>query len=113
MTILLLAVALAACGKDAVWTSCETADDCEVPGDATAECLPKGSDGFCTWACAVDGDCAFDAVDRVCASYSSSEGLYCLASCGEDTADPTCPEGFHCASSGGGDENRKACFPDE
>jgi hypothetical protein len=96
------------------YAPCEQAEDCVdlVPQDAEGVCLDKSGEGFCTWSCEADEDCeAPDGRSRVCASFESSEGMHCFPSC-EDTGEAACPEGFSCRSTGGGDDNRKVCFPE-
>jgi hypothetical protein len=114
---LALALALAGCGGE-LYASCEVADDCAVQGDdVEATCLAAGDEGVCTWSCDTDADCAADdGWARVCAPFESTEGSWCFPSCeDEDVQDPDapCPEGYTCRSTGGGDENRKVCFPSE
>jgi hypothetical protein len=106
---LLVVLAAFSCGDDDLYPPCEVADDCEVPEGRSAECLPKGEDGFCTWKCGADSECdgAEDGA-RVCAPFESTEEQYCFPPCDGDA----CPEGFGCRSTGGGNENRKICFPD-
>jgi hypothetical protein len=114
-TALWLALALAGCGGDALYESCETADDCEVPSDEhDAACLGSGEGGVCTWSCTDDADCdADDDLERVCAPFESEEGTWCFPSCeDEEDEEGACPEGMTCRSTGGGDDNRKVCFPD-
>ncbi len=109
---------LAGCGgsDEDLYRTCEQPDDCEVPEGFTAECLDKSGEGFCTWECDVDDDCA-EADDEdfgyVCSSFESEEGKSCFPSCDDpEDADNPCPEGFGCRSTGGGSENRKICFPE-
>ncbi|NCG17965.1 MAG: hypothetical protein GWP91_03005 [Rhodobacterales bacterium] len=107
------------CGGNKVedlYRYCDEPEDCEVPEGFSAECLDKSGEGFCTWACDIDGDCA-DADDEgfeyVCASFESEAGQSCFPSCADPAdADNPCPDGFGCRSTGGGSENRKICFPE-
>lgn len=104
------------CGGSPIYASCEQPDDCPAPEGATAECLDKSSEGFCTWSCSSDSDCAFDEdeYERVCASFESEEGEHCFPSCeGAEDEDEACPQGFTCRSTGGGSDNRKVCFPED
>lgn len=121
MRVLTLGVLLlAACGPDPVYDDCTEEADCEGAGPegATVACLPKGDEGFCSWACAGDDDCAdpdddHGGWDLVCASFESTEGTWCFPACRTEEDVDACPEGFTCRSTGGGDENRKVCFPEE
>lgn len=113
-------VLLAACKGDVEYVSCEAAEDCAdwVPDEATAVCLPKADDGFCSWECSADTDCEGDADEDfayVCSSFESTAGMYCFPQCndGEDSALEECPGGFTCRSTGGGADNRRICFPNE
>lgn len=118
---MLLLLSLLACKEDLDYQSCEVADDCAewVPEEATSVCLEKSGGGFCSWECATDTDCEGDVEEDytyVCASFESTDGLYCFPSCNEDEADSSpsvCPEGFGCRSTGGGNDNRRICFPNE
>lgn len=112
----MLVLILSACGGSAIYAPCDEAENCPAPEGVVSECLDGDGDvGFCTWACAVDEDCAFDedTHPRVCAPFESEEGTHCFPSCeGADEDDPeACPRGFGCRSSGGGSDNRKICFP--
>ena len=116
---ILLALGLLACNKEFVYEGCEVADDCAeyIPDSATPVCLDKSGQGFCSWECAVDADCADDPNEDfayVCSSFESTDGLYCFPSCNEDSDSETdvCPEGFGCRSTGGGSDNRRICFPE-
>ena len=108
-----LLLCVAGCGGADFYAPCDAAEDCAVPDDAEAECLDEGDQGFCTWACGDDGDCA-DAVDTdydfVCAPWESEAGMHCFPSCEGD--EEACPPGYGCRSTGGGSENRKVCFPE-
>src|SRR5688572_23805135 len=97
------------CGDDDLYPPCEEASDCEVPEGKSAVCLPKGDEGFCSWDCAADADCDGGEHPLVCASFESTPAKYCFPPCegGEE-----CPDGFSCRSTGGGNENRKVCFPE-
>lgn len=112
-----LVLGLLACGgRDEVYAACDEPDECEVPDGAEAECLDKSGQGFCSWVCEDDGDCADDPdedYDFVCASFESEPGLHCFPSC-EDAGDSGtgCPPGYGCRSTGGGSDNRKICFPE-
>lgn len=112
-----LSLGLTGCGGDGLYNSCESADDCEAPSDtADAACLSGSDGGVCTWSCSTDLDCATDDdLDRVCAPFESEEGAFCFPSCegeGEGDSSASCPDGFTCRSTGGGDENQQVCFPD-
>jgi hypothetical protein len=100
---------LAACGPPPFYASCDEAAQCAVPDGVDAECVGD-TEGFCTWSCDDDEDCTEPAGEPglVCASFESSEGKHCFPGCegGEE-----CPRGSECASTGGGDENRKVCKP--
>lgn len=102
---------LAACGPHGLYEPCREADECAVPDGVEAECVEGGSEGFCSWSCDDDDDCTepADEPGLVCASFESSEGKHCFPGCEEDEA--ACPRGFECASTGGGNENRKVCKP--
>ena len=114
---LLLLLPLFACGGPGLYEPCEEPGHCELPEGVEAECLDggEGDVGFCTWACADDTDCSAPAEDEslVCASFESTEGKHCFPSCEDfDEDDPdACPPDFECRSTGGGNENRKVCFP--
>ena len=136
MRALILALGLLACGNgnddddddesnastiENVYRACGTAEDCDLP-DVDPVCLDKAGEGFCTWECAIDDDCAESEEQQgdwalVCASFESNELSYCFPRCREiaDTADPegVCPSGFSCRSTGGGASNRKVCFPND
>ena len=106
-----------ACAWSAIYAPCDVADDCPTHQGVVTQCLDgDGEDGFCTWSCTVDADCAFDEVDdwpRVCAPLESEEGQHWFPSCegaGDDEPD-ACPRGFGCRSTGGGSDKRKICFP--
>ena len=112
-------LALSCGGGDDFYAPCEAADDCAsvVPEDATATCVEKEGGGFCTWSCTADAECSGDqddAFDFVCAPFESEPGMYCFPACAEGVEDPEdeCPDGYGCRSTGGGDDNRKICFPD-
>jgi hypothetical protein len=108
---------VSSCGGDPIYASCKEPADCYVPDEVEAQCLDKYNAGFCTWSCGVDEDCAWadDEYPRVCASFESDPALYCFPACGSgDPEDPeSCPQGFNCRSTGGGNDNRKVCFPNE
>jgi hypothetical protein len=108
--------AVAGCGGSPIYAECEEPDDCHVPDEVTAECLDKYGRGFCTWRCSADDECAWDEDEyaRVCASFESEDRLYCFPSCeGAEDESKACPDGFGCRSTGGGNDNRKVCFPEE
>ncbi|MFT5682083.1 MAG: hypothetical protein ACI8RZ_003001 [Myxococcota bacterium] len=111
--IWILGALLAGCSDDdPIYDTCTEPADCVVPEEATAVCLEKSDEGYCSWECAVDGDCAEDTgdSDRICASFESDDAMYCFPSCEDDGE--SCPDGLSCRSTGGGSENRKVCFPD-
>jgi hypothetical protein len=113
-------------------------DKSELSGPA--ECIDKVEDGYCTHECETDDDCcALDGECRtgfkqVCASFENSTKKYCFLSCEEADlvpgaggmtgaggavavdANEYCEREAHprflCRSTGGGEENRKACLPD-
>ena len=114
----------------------QTGDTCAVPADCytdiarediqgAVECLDRVQDGYCTHhcvtdddCCAVEGECAPDAL-QVCGPFESTGDRLCFLSCeNEDvgSADPTeyC-QSFHpdfiCRSTGGGSDNKKVCVP--
>lgn len=107
------------CGRGpGVYAGCDEPDECEVPEGATAECLEKSGEGFCTWSCTDDAECDDDPdpdFGFVCASFEDTSGQHCFPSCREDAEDEdeVCPAGYGCRSTGGGSENRKVCFPGE
>ena len=109
---------LLACGgpEETAYNACQEPEDCEVPEGAEAVCIEKNSEGFCSWSCMVDDDCAEDTdedFDYVCASFESETALYCFPSCQEvDSGGEECPPGYGCRSTGGGNDNRKICFPE-
>jgi hypothetical protein len=102
-----------------------------------AECLDKASGGYCTHECAADTDCCAIAgecrttLKQVCAPFESTGKKYCFLSCedadlrppadaGADASSPVDPneycrrealESFACRSTGGGNQNRKVCWP--
>lgn len=107
---------LAGCGGPGIYEPCGEPEECEVPGGVEAECVDAGAEepGFCTWSCEEDADCSDPAEDEriVCASFESSEGKHCFPSCeGVEDEEEACPPDFECRSTGGGNENRKVCFP--
>jgi hypothetical protein len=104
------------CGGSPIYAPCEASADCPAPDGIDAECLRgEGDEGFCTWSCEADEDCAFDedSYARVCSSFASEPGKHCFPSCeGAADDDPdACPPGYTCQSSGGGSDNRKICYP--
>lgn len=129
-TILALALALAACGKNGpgsdAGNSCEVPDDCyegveEGDLSSPALCLDRVEAGYCTHecdtdadCCAADGECDDDAAEQVCAPFESTGQRLCFLSC-EGQAEGYCEEeissDFGCRSTGGGSENRKVCTP--
>lgn len=104
------------CGENA-YEPCDGPDDCaDIPEGATATCIDKVGQGFCTWACVTDDDCVWDDGQdgfgaRRCAGLVSVGGSYCFPSC-EDEED-TCPYGMECRTTGDGDERRTVCLPEE
>ena len=122
--VLAFLLALAACsGKDDssvdLYRTCAAVEECtDHPTGADAACVDKGGEGFCTWSCTTDADCtleADDGWDYVCASFESSEGLYCFPSCRDDgeESEASCPGTLGCRSTGGGSDNQKVCFPSD
>lgn len=122
----LLFLHLLACNREKadssteLYRACDVAEDCtDQPDDHSAECLDKGGEGFCTWSCTSDADCALDDGDpwtMVCASFESSEGTWCFPACQNDDAvdeDEICPGNLGCRSTGGGTDNQRVCFPSE
>jgi len=99
-----------ACSRGPSYPVCEVADDCEVPQDTVARCLVGDADfRFCAWECDADPDC--DAADdwrRVCATFQSEPGSFCLPSCVQDPDSEIedCPGGFVCRATGGGSPRR-------
>ncbi|MBW2527949.1 MAG: hypothetical protein JRI23_27460 [Deltaproteobacteria bacterium] len=114
----------------------QTGDTCAVPADCyptldhqeiqgDIECLDRVEDGYCTHqctsdddCCAVEGECAPDALE-VCGPFESTGLNLCFLSCEDEdvgSGDPTeyC-ESFHpdfiCRSTGGGSSNKKVCVP--
>jgi hypothetical protein len=134
-TVLTAAVVLlAACGDDEnTGASCEVADDCFPDVDhedlsGEVECIDRVPDGYCTHLCAVDEDCC--AVEgecqtdnaQVCAPFENTTVTRCFLSCepeviGDMEENDYCHEfaheDFNCRSTGGGNENRKVCVPNE
>lgn len=103
-------------GREEVYNACEEPADCDVPEAAEAVCIEKNTEGFCSWECTVDDDCAEDGdedFDFVCSSFESETALYCFPSCETvDSGGEECPPGYGCRSTGGGNDNRKICFPE-
>lgn len=103
-------------GREDLYQACDVPDDCSAPEEYEPACLEKSGEGFCTWECDADDECA-DADDGrwqfVCASFESEGGQYCFPGCedADDEAD-ACPSGMGCRSTGGGSSNRKVCFPE-
>src|SRR5262245_61098474 len=111
LLFLLVLAGFASCGGDDLYAACEADADCDVPSGKTPTCLKPATEGFCSWTCSADGECSFDDdVVRICASYESTAGKYCFPSCEGGAA---CPEGYSCRSTGGGNQNRKVCYPSE
>ena len=106
---------LACSGAPEPYGVCEQVEDCadQVPEEAQAVCLDKAGEGFCTWSCELDEDCVFGEEERVCASFEDEGGMHCFPGCEGDTGEDLCPDGFTCRSTGGGEDNRKVCFPEE
>jgi hypothetical protein len=122
MRISVLLMVLLGCGGGSnpgedLYLACSAPEDCEVPDDVEPVCLDKSGEGFCTWGCAVDDDCAEasdEDVDFICASFESESDMHCFPSCEDPSdADNPCPSGFECRSTGGGSDNRKVCFPND
>lgn len=112
LLVLLLA---AACGRSGPeYPTCDDAEDCETPAETEASCLEGDEDfRFCAWECDVDADCEqADDWRRVCATFQSEAGQYCLPSCQQDpeSEDEACPSGFICRATGGGSP-RRVCYP--
>lgn len=99
-------------------------------------CIDKVTQGYCTHKCQTDQDCCavpgecVTGLKQVCSSFSSSPDKYCFLSCepaditaatdggfsdagtdGENYCRVNANAQFGCRSSGGGNENRKVCFP--
>jgi hypothetical protein len=114
----LLVLLVAGCGGSPLYDPCGGPGDCPAPEGSEPQCLDKAGEGFCTWSCSVDADCAFDEDEwgRVCASFEEEPGTHCFPSCreqeegGDEVA--VCPDRFTCRSTGGGANNRRVCFPD-
>lgn len=118
---------------DNVGSVCKTAADCFPKIDAAALlgapiCLDKTDEGYCTHACDADTDCCAvegeckTGLSQVCSPFSSSPGKMCFLSCekadiGGADPDQYCRDNvsadFGCRSSGGGNQNRKVCFPND
>ncbi len=98
-----------------VYEPCESPATCEAPPDQTAECVNGDGDGFCTWSCEDEADCAQSEHpwQFVCASFESSDGNHCFPACdgAEAPDEEQCPRGYECRSTGGGSENEKVCYP--
>lgn len=113
---------LVSCGnRSNTYLACDKPDDCDVPEDVDPVCLDKSGEGFCSTECAVDEDCDYAEeteegadYDFVCASFESENGLFCFPACvdGADEGEE-CPAGMNCRSTGGGNDNRKICFPED
>lgn len=113
-------------------------DTTELSG--APECIDKVDDGYCTHECQTDDDCCAlegecrTGFKQVCASFENSDKKYCFLSCEDGDlvagaagmtgaggaqavdANEYCEREAHprflCRSTGGGQENRKACLPD-
>lgn len=113
-------------------------DTSELSGPA--ECIDKVENGYCTHECEEDADCC--AVEgecrtgfkQVCAPFENTGKKYCFLSCEDEDLVPAAGGApgaggadavdaieycereanprFTCRSTGGGDENRRACLPD-
>lgn len=109
-----LMLLVAACSRAPSYPACNVPDDCEVPSGTTARCLEGDNDfRFCAWECDDDDGC--DPTDdwrRVCATFQSEVGNFCLPSCRQDpeTDVESCPAGFVCRATGGGSP-RRVCYP--
>ena len=107
-------LSLAACAGAPRYPTCEVADDCGAPDDVVARCLVGDADfRFCSWECELDADCEqADDWRRVCSTFQSEAGSFCLPSCAQDpeTEEESCPRGFVCRSTGGGAPQR-VCYP--
>lgn len=112
LTTAVVGLGAAACGGDDLYGACEEAADCDAPDGQDAACIPKNDQGYCSWFCSDDADCAEsnDEYERVCAPFEDTGDRYCFPRC---EADEACPEGYSCRSTGGGSANRKVCFPGE
>ena len=114
-------------------SSCEVADDCydDVDRDQIAgeiQCLDRVPGGYCTHlctqdtdCCAVDGECETDN-PQVCSPFENDTTMRCFLSCeasviGDREENEYCAEFAHedfiCRSTGGGDQNRKVCVPND
>lgn len=106
-----------------------------------AVCIDKVENGYCTHKCTQDSDCCavpgecVSGLKQVCASFENSPDKYCFLSCeeaditkaadggftdaglvdggfdGEDYCHTNASLEMGCRSTGGGNENRKACLP--
>ena len=122
-------------------SACKVAADCYQTFDAQSlkgapYCIDKVTDGYCTHECQTDDDCCAipgeckTKLKQVCAPFESTGKNVCVLSCesadinaGNDAGftdagtDPNnyCQKNissqFSCRSTGGGSNNKKACFP--
>lgn len=116
---------------DNVGSVCKVAGDC-FPGveagalKGEAICLDRTDEGYCTHMCQDDSDCCAvegeckTSLKQVCAPFESTAGKKCFLSCenadiGGADANQYCRDNVHpdfgCRSTGGGNQNRKVCFP--
>jgi hypothetical protein len=99
----LFIIIAASCGDDP-YQPCDAPTDCDVPDGKAAACLK----GVCSWGCSADGDCSGGDTTLLCASFENTDAKYCFPPCDGDA----CPDGLSCRSTGGGNQNRKVCFPE-
>lgn len=122
-------------------SACKVAADCYQTFDAQSlkgapYCIDKVTDGYCTHECQTDADCCAipgeckTKLKQVCAPFENTGKNVCVLSCedadikaGNDAGltdagtDPNtyCHQNvsseFGCRSTGGGSNNKKACFP--
>jgi hypothetical protein len=133
--------ALEARSPEYTGSACQVAADCygdldgaTLKGDAV--CIDRVEKGYCTHKCQTDADCCAvpgeckTGLRQVCAPFESTGEKYCFLSCepadigaatdagasdagtdGDDYCTGNTSTDFGCRSTGGGNENRKACLP--